>query len=57
VSPGYCDKANEAAVKAVAGEAQKDAEECASAKQQLVDASTTQQADLAARKMTLLCND
>jgi hypothetical protein len=40
-----------------AGEARKDAEECATAKQQLVDATTTQEAELASRKITLLCND
>jgi len=57
VSAGYCDKASAAAVKAVAVEASKDAEECAAAKQQLVDATTTQAADLASRKITLLCND
>lgn len=56
VSTGYCDKANEAAVKAVATEAQKEAEECAAAKQQLIDATTTQAADLAGRKIALLCN-
>lgn len=56
VSAAYCEKANEAAVKAVAGEAQKDAEECAAAKQQLVEAKNAQEADLASRKMTLLCN-
>jgi hypothetical protein len=43
-------------VKAVGGEARKDAEECAAAKQQLVDASTTAEADLAGRKIALLCN-
>lgn len=57
VAAGYCEKGNEAAVKAVGGEARKDAEECAAAKQQLVDAATPQEADLASRKMTLLCND
>ena len=57
VSADYCEKGNEAAVKEVAGEARKDAEECAAAKQQLVDATTTQQADLAGRKVSLLCND
>lgn len=57
VSSGYCDKANDAAIKSVADEASKDAEECARAKQQLVDAANAQEADLAARKMTLLCND
>jgi hypothetical protein len=57
VSASYCEKGNEAAVQAVASEARKDAEECAAAKQQLVDATTAQQADLAARKVGLLCND
>jgi outer membrane lipoprotein SlyB len=57
VSSAYCDKANQAAVKSVATSAQKEAEECAAAKQQLVDASTTQEADLAGRKIALLCND
>jgi outer membrane lipoprotein SlyB len=57
VSASYCEKSNDAAVKAVAGEARKDAEECAAAKQQLVDATTPQAADLAGRKITLLCND
>lgn len=56
VSAGYCEKANEAAVKSVVNEAQKDAQECAAAKQQLVDATTTQAADLAGRKVALLCN-
>ena len=57
VSASYCEKANEAAVKSVAGESRKDAEECAAAKQQLVDSATPQEADLAGRKMALLCND
>jgi len=57
VSADYCDKANEAAVKAVAGESRKEAEECAAAKQAVVDAATPQEADLAGRKMALLCND
>jgi hypothetical protein len=57
VSAANCDKTNEAAVKAVAGEARKDAEECSAAKQQLVDATTSQEADLAGRKIALLCND
>lgn len=57
VSASYCEKGNEAAVQAVASEARKDAEECAAAKQQLVDATTTQEADLAGRKIALLCND
>jgi hypothetical protein len=57
VSSSYCEKGNDAAVKAVDGEARKDAEECAAAKQQLVDAATPQAADLAGRKIALLCND
>lgn len=57
VSAAYCEKGNEAAVKSVASEARKDAEECSAAKQQLVDASTSQEADLAGRKIALLCND
>jgi hypothetical protein len=57
VSAAYCDRSNDAAVKAVAGEARKDAEECAAAKQQLVDAATAEQAELAGRKISLLCND
>ncbi len=57
ISGSYCEKGNDAAVKAVASEAQKDAEECASAKQQLVDATTPQAADLAGRKIALLCNN
>lgn len=57
VSSSYCEKGNDVAVKAVAEEARKDAEECAAAKQQLVDAATAQAADLAGRKIALLCND
>lgn len=57
VSTSYCEKGNETAVQAVASEARKDAEECAAAKQQLVDAKTAQEADLAGRKIGLLCND
>lgn len=57
VSGAYCEQANASAVQAVAAEASRDAEECAAAKQQLVDATTNEQADLASRKITLLCND
>ncbi|HET9447724.1 MAG TPA: hypothetical protein VFO35_15770 [Steroidobacteraceae bacterium] len=57
VSASYCEKGNAPAVKAVAGEAHKDAQECAAAKQQLVDAKNAQEADLAGRKIALLCND
>ena len=57
VSAAYCDKANAAAVEAVATESRQEAEECLAAKQQLVDSTTTEAADLAARKVALLCND
>jgi hypothetical protein len=57
VSAGYCDNANQAAVNAVAENAADDAQECHDAKQQLVDAQTTQAADLAGKKVSLLCND
>jgi outer membrane lipoprotein SlyB len=57
VSAGFCDQASASAVQAVAVEARKDAEECSAAKQQLVDAMTADEADLASRKIGLLCND
>jgi hypothetical protein len=57
VSAAYCDKSNAPAVQAVAGEARQEAEQCAAAKQQLVDAATKEEADLAGRKLALLCND
>jgi outer membrane lipoprotein SlyB len=57
VSSAYCDKANESAVRSVANSARAEAEECAAAKQQLLDATTAQEADLASRKIPLLCND
>jgi hypothetical protein len=57
VTSAYCDKANQAAVQSVADASRKEAEECATAKQQLVDATSTQAADLAGRKIALLCND
>ena len=57
VSSAYCDQSNAAAVQAVAGEAAEEAQECLAAKQQLVDAKTPEEADLAARKIGLLCDD
>ena len=57
VTEAYCQNANEAAVKSVAEVSRKEAEECAAVKQQLVDATTPQEADLASRKLALLCND
>lgn len=57
VSGAYCDQGSAAAVKAVESEARQEAEECLMAKQQLVDAATVEAADLAARKIQLLCDD
>jgi len=45
------------AVAQVVPQLQSHADECASAKQQVVDATTTDQVDLAMRKVNILCND
>jgi len=55
-SASYCDPANEAAVKAVDAAVKNEAAECMSAKQELADAADTAAADLATRKIELLCN-
>jgi len=57
VTMAYCDVNNQNAVAAVADESREEAAECLAAKQQLVDAATTEAADLAARKISLLCDD
>jgi outer membrane lipoprotein SlyB len=57
VTAAYCESANAAAVKAVADSAAAEAQECLQAKQQLVDATSTSAADLAGKKVELLCND
>ena len=57
MSTSFCDPANAQAVSAVAAQSQQEAEECLAAKQQLVDATNSSEADLAARKISLLCND
>lgn len=57
VSASFCDPANAQAIGSVAGEMQREAEECLAAKQQLVDATSTSAAELAAKKIDLLCND
>jgi outer membrane lipoprotein SlyB len=57
VSSAYCDQTNKAAVAAVASESREEAEECLAAKQQLVDAATADEFDLAQRKVGLLCDD
>lgn len=57
VSSAYCDQNNQAAVASVATEAREEAQECLAAKQQLVDAKTADEFDLAQRKIGLLCDD
>ncbi len=57
VTEAYCSPENQPAVQAVASESQEEAEECAAAKQRLVDAATPEEADLAAQVVALLCND
>jgi hypothetical protein len=57
VSSAYCDEANAAAVAAVADESAEEASECYAAKQAVVDATTVEEAELAAMKMKLLCDD
>ncbi len=57
VSSAYCNPDNSAAVAAVAAESTKDADECVTAKQQLVDAKTADELELARKKLELLCND
>lgn len=55
-SASYCQRANEAAVASVASHTEAEAKACASAKQELVDAQTKEAAELAGRKIELLCN-
>jgi hypothetical protein len=57
VSSAYCDEANAAAVAAVAEESAEEADECYEAKQAVVNAASVEEAELAATKMRLLCND
>jgi hypothetical protein len=57
VTAAYCEDVNSAAVKAVAASAAAGAQECPDSKQQLVDATTADAAELASRKIALLCND
>ena len=54
-SERYCDKANQEAVRAVQVTVQSKAVECRAAKQELVEARTEKEVDLASRKVELLC--
>ena len=55
-SASYCQRANQAAIASVENYAQEDAMACATAKKELVEAQTKEAAELAARKIELLCN-
>jgi uncharacterized protein YcfJ len=57
MSSAYCEPTNAAAVTSVESESRREAESCRLAKQELVDATTAQEVDLAARKIALLCDD
>ncbi|HEY8553277.1 MAG TPA: hypothetical protein VIL43_01910 [Burkholderiales bacterium] len=55
-SEDFCDAQNARAVQAVQAAVRDDAAECAAAKNELVRASTAEEADLATRKVELLCD-
>lgn len=55
VSNAYCEEANAKAVESVAEESAEEAEECYTAKEAVVNATTVAEAELAAVKMRLLC--
>lgn len=55
-SAGYCDRANQNAINAVADHSNAEALACESAKQELTEASTKEAVEVAARKIELLCN-
>lgn len=55
-SDAYCDTAYQAAISDVMDEVRAQAARCARAKQELTDAATDDEANLAVRKIELLCN-
>jgi outer membrane lipoprotein SlyB len=57
VTPTACDAASARAREELQGSFQMEAQECHNAKQQLVEATTAEQVDLARRKMEILCSD
>lgn len=57
VDKTMCEKGSEQAIKEVADELQEDAQECLEAKQQMLQAETSEQMDIATRKVKMLCND
>ena len=52
-----CETESAKAVAQIQPELQNDADECVAAKQQLVDAKSANEVDLAMRKVQILCND
>jgi hypothetical protein len=57
VSQTMCEAESAKAVAQIQPELQNDADECVAAKQQLVDAKSANDVDLAMRKVQILCND
>ena len=57
MAPTACDAASAKAREELQGSFQMEATECHNAKQQLVEATTAEQVDLARRKMEILCSD
>ena len=57
VSQTMCETESAKAVAQIQPELQNDADECVAAKQQLVDAKSANEVDLAMRKVQILCND
>ncbi len=57
VTPTACDAASARAREELMGSFQTEANECHNAKQQLVEATTADEVDLARRKMEILCSD
>jgi len=51
-----CDRANLAAVNSVSRSSQRQAQQCEAAKAELVAARNDEEADLASRKISLLCD-
>lgn len=57
LSPTACDPASTQARQQLQGSFQQEASECHNAKQQLIEAKTADQVDLARRKMEILCSN
>jgi hypothetical protein len=57
VSSTLCDPASAKARAALSEELEEEASECATAKQELVNATTVDELDLAKRKVDILCSD